>query len=121
MGFLLPDIAVKYLVSRHPLPLSPSRTPEEYDAAGYRLVEDVLPLDLVDQLCAVGGRGELGRHCPLGPQPRWWAPANRPGNGEQVATLGTQKNLCKLHRGRAMATTRPTRGTWCSKSVAMFC
>ena len=32
-----------------------------------------------------------------------------------------QKNLCKLHRGRAMATTRPTRGTWSSKSVTVFC
>ena len=32
-----------------------------------------------------------------------------------------KKNLCKLRRGRAMATTRPSRGTWSSKSLALFC
>ena len=53
-----PDIAMKYLVSRHPLPDPPSRTPEEYEAKGYRLVEDVLPGDLVDRLCAVHLEGE---------------------------------------------------------------
>ena len=42
-----PDIAVKYPVSRHPLPDPPSRTPEEYEATGYRLVGDILPGDLV--------------------------------------------------------------------------
>ena len=52
MGCPSPDIAVKYPVSRHPLPDPPSRTPEEYEAKGYCLsmVEDVLPGDLVDQL-----------------------------------------------------------------------
>ena len=32
--------------------------PEEYEATGYRLVEDILPGDLVDQLCAVHLEGE---------------------------------------------------------------
>ena len=58
MGCPSPDIAVKYPVSRHPLPDPPSRTPEEYEATSYRLVEDVLPGDLVDQLCAVHLEGE---------------------------------------------------------------
>ena len=53
-----PDIAVKYPVSRHPLPHPPSRTPEEYEATGYRLVEDILPGDLVDQFCAVHLEGD---------------------------------------------------------------
>ena len=58
MGCPLPDIALKYPVSRHPLPDPPSRTPEEYEATGYRLVEDILPGDLVDQLCALHLEGE---------------------------------------------------------------
>ena len=63
MGCPSPDIAVKYRclgdpVSRHPLPDPPSRTPEEYEATGYRLVEDILPGDLVDQLCALHLEGE---------------------------------------------------------------
>ena len=58
MGFPSPDIAVKYPVSRHLLPDPPSRTPKEYEATGYRLVEDILPGDLVDQLCAVHLEGE---------------------------------------------------------------
>ena len=60
MGCLSPDIEVKYPVSRHPLPDPPSRTPvdEEYEVTGYRLVEDILPGDLVDQLCAVHLEGE---------------------------------------------------------------
>ena len=53
-----PDMAVKYPVSRHPLPDPPSRTLEEYEATGYRLVEDILPGDLVDQLCALHLKGE---------------------------------------------------------------
>ena len=53
IGCLSPDIAVKYPVSRHPLPEPPSRTPEEYEATSCRLVEDFLPPDLVDELCAV--------------------------------------------------------------------
>ena len=32
------DITVKYPVSRHPLPDPSSRTPEDYEATGYRLV-----------------------------------------------------------------------------------
>ena len=48
MGCLSPDIAVKYPVSGHPMPDPPSRTPEEYEATCYRLVEDILPADLVD-------------------------------------------------------------------------
>ena len=52
MGCPSPDIAVKYRVWRHPLPDSPSRSPREYDAATYRLSEDVLPPDLIDALCA---------------------------------------------------------------------
>ena len=58
MGCPSPDISVKYPVSRHPLPDPPSRTPEEYEATGYRLVEDILPGDLVDQLCALHLEGE---------------------------------------------------------------
>ena len=58
MGCSSPHIAVKYPVSRHPLPDPPSRTPDEYEATGYRLVEDVLPGDLVDQLCAVHLEGD---------------------------------------------------------------
>ena len=58
MGCPSPDIARKYPVSRHPLPDPPSRTPEEYEATGYRLVEDILPGDLVDQLCALHLEGE---------------------------------------------------------------
>ena len=58
MGCPSPNIAVKYPVSRHPLPDPPSRTPEEYEATGYRLVEDILPGDLVDRLCAVHLDGE---------------------------------------------------------------
>ena len=58
MGCPSLDIAVKYPVSRHPLPHPPSRTPEEYEATGYRLVEDILPGDLVDQLCALHLEGE---------------------------------------------------------------
>ena len=53
MGCPSPDITAKYPVFRHPLPDPPSRTPEEYEATGYRLVEDVLPGHFVDQLCAV--------------------------------------------------------------------
>ena len=90
MGCPSPDLAVKYPVSRHPLPDPPSRTPEEYESTGYRSVEDILPPDLVVQRSAVGGRGESGRHSPSGPQPGWWVPANCPWNGEQVAPLGTQ-------------------------------
>ena len=58
MGCASPDIAVKYPVSRHPLPDPPSRTPGEFEATGYRLVEDILPRDLVDQLCALQSEGE---------------------------------------------------------------
>ena len=58
MGCPSRDIAVKYPVSRHPLPDPPSRTPEEYEATCYRLVEDVLPRHLVDQLCAVHLEGD---------------------------------------------------------------
>ena len=53
MGCPSPNIAEKYPVSRHSLPDSPSRTPEEYEVTGYRLVEDILPGNLVDQLCAL--------------------------------------------------------------------
>ena len=53
MGCLSPDIAVKYPVSRHPMPNPPSTIPEEYKATGYRLVEDFLPSDLVGRLCAM--------------------------------------------------------------------
>ena len=45
---LSPDMAMKYPVSRHPLLDPPSSTPEEYEATGYRLVEDFLPADPVD-------------------------------------------------------------------------
>ena len=58
MGCPSLDIAVKYPESRHPLPDPPSRTPEEYEATGYRLVEDILPQDLVDELCALQLEGE---------------------------------------------------------------
>ena len=58
MGCPSRDIAVKYLVSRHLLPDPPSRTPKEYEAIGYRLVEDILPGDLVDQLCAMHLEGD---------------------------------------------------------------
>ena len=58
MGCLSPDIAVKYPLSRHPLPDPPSRTPEEYEVPGYCLVEDILPPELVDQLCALQLEGE---------------------------------------------------------------
>ena len=178
MGCPSPDIAVKYPVSRHPLPDPlPSRTPEEYEATGYRLVEDILPGDLVDQLCAVHLEGEenwedilLQGHNQGGGRRQTapgtvdkWLPSDikwrllcilgdlfpvlddlvdreprlvertdaPPWRGYQwphrdfMLTLGVprtqgwfsfpcrmiaQKNPCKLHRGRAMATTRPTRG-----------
>ena len=58
MGCPSPDIAVKCSVSRLPLPDLPSKTPEEYEAIGYRLVEDILPSDLVDQLCALQLQGD---------------------------------------------------------------
>ena len=58
MGCPSPHIAVKYPMSRHPLPDPPSRTPEEYEATGYRLVEGIVPGDLVDQLCALHLEGE---------------------------------------------------------------
>ena len=58
MGCPSPDIAVKYPVSRHLLPDPPSRTPEAYEATGDRLLEGVLPADLVDELCAVQLEGE---------------------------------------------------------------
>ena len=58
MGCPSPGIAVKYPVSRHPLPDPPSRTPEEDEATGYRLVEDILPGHLVDQLSAVHLEGD---------------------------------------------------------------
>ena len=61
MGCPLPDIAVKYPVSRHPLPDPPFRTPEVYEATGYRLVEDILSGDVVDQLCAVHLEGDENR------------------------------------------------------------
>ena len=61
LGCPSPDIAVKYLVSQHPLPDPPSRTPEEYEATIYRLVEDILPRDLVDQLCALHLEGDENR------------------------------------------------------------
>ena len=52
------DIAVKYPVSRHPLPDPPSWTPEGYEATSYCLVENILPPDLVDELCALQLEGE---------------------------------------------------------------
>ena len=58
MGCPSPDITVKYPVSRHPLPDPPSRYPKGYEARGYRLLEDVLPADLVDELCALDLEGE---------------------------------------------------------------
>ena len=178
MGCPSPDIAVKYTVSRHPLPDPPSRTPEEYEATGYRLVEDILPGDLVDQLCVVhlegeenwedillqghnqgGGRRQtapgtvdkwlpsdikwsllriLGDFFPvlddlvdreprlverMDAPPPWrgyeWPHRNFMPTLRVPWTRGwlsypcrmiPRKNPCKLHRGRAMATTRPTRG-----------
>ena len=94
MGCPSPDIALKYPVSRRPLPDPPSRTPEEYEATGYHLVEDIVLADLVDELCALQLEGEenwedillQGHNQGGGSQ----APANRPGNGEQLAPLGTQ-------------------------------
>ena len=61
MGCPSLDIAVKYLLSRHPLPDPPSRTPEACEATGCRLLEDVLPADLVDELCALQWEGEENR------------------------------------------------------------
>ena len=61
MGCPLSDIALKYPVSGHPLPDPPSRNPEKYEATGYRLVEDIVPADLVDQLCALQLEGEENR------------------------------------------------------------
>ena len=177
MGCPSPDIAVKYPVPRHPLPDSPSRTPEEYEATGYRLVEAILPGDLVDQLCAVHSEGEENwedillqghnqgggrRQTALGTMDKWlpsdikWRllrilgdlfPVlddlvdreprlvermdDPPGGATNGCTaisclrcrvprtrgwlsypcrMIPRKSPCKLHRGRAMATTRPTRG-----------
>ena len=53
MGCRSPDIALKYPMCRHLLPDPPSWTPEEYKTTGYRLVQDILPPDLMDQLCAL--------------------------------------------------------------------
>ena len=39
-------------------PDPPSRSPEQYESIGYRLLEDVLPEDLVDELCALHLEGE---------------------------------------------------------------
>ena len=190
MGCPPPSIAVKYPVSRHLLPDPPSRTPEGYEATGYRLVGDILPGDLVDQLCAVhlegdenwedillqghnqgGGRwqtapGTMNKWLP--PELKWRllhilanlfpvlddlqdrearlvgrmdAPPPplqgyqgphrdfmltlRGAADTRVVFISLQddppKNPCKLHRGRGMATTRPTRGMWSSKSVAVCC
>ena len=58
MGCPSQDIAVKYPMSWHPLPDPPSRTPEAYEATGYRLLEDILPTHLVDELCALQLEGE---------------------------------------------------------------
>ena len=58
MGCPSPDIVVKYPLSRYQLPDPLSRTLEEYEPTGYRLVEDILPGDLVDQLCAVPLEGD---------------------------------------------------------------
>ena len=58
MGCPSPEIALKYPVSRHPLPDPPSGTPEEYEAIGYRSVQVIVPGDLVDQLCAVHLEGD---------------------------------------------------------------
>ena len=183
-----PDIAVKCGVSRHPRRDPPSRTPEEYEATGYRLVEDIPPPDLVDQLCVLQLEGEVnwediplqghnqggGRRQTTRGTVNKWLPselkwrllriladlfvvlddledreprlverrAPPPGwaiNGRTAISclrcgvprarvwfsypckMIPQKNLCKLLRGRAMAKTRPTRGTWSSKSVAVFC
>ena len=58
MGCPSPDIAVKCLVSQHPLLDPPSRSLEECDATGYRLLEDVLPADLPDELCGLNLQGE---------------------------------------------------------------
>ena len=180
MGCPSAEITVKYLVSRHLLPDPPSRTPEEYEATGYRLVEDILPGDLVDRLCVLplegeenwedillqghnqgGGRqqtapGAVDKWLPsdikwrllriladlfpvlddlVNREPRLVermdAPPPPPGgatNGRTAISclrcgvprtrgwfsypcrMYPQKDLCKLHRGRAMATTRPTRG-----------
>ena len=152
--------------------------------AGYRLVEDVLPGDLVDQLCAVhlegdenwedillqghnqgGGRrqtapGTVNKWLPseikwrllriladLFPvrddledreprlvermdAPPWrgyqWPHRDfmltlRGAADTRVVFVSLQDDPCKLHRGRAMATTRPTRGMWSRKSGAVFC
>ena len=45
-------------MSRQPLPDPPSRSPEEYEATGYRWVEDILPADVLDKLCALDSEGE---------------------------------------------------------------
>ena len=177
MGCPSPDIAMKYPVSRHPLPDPRSRTPDEYEATGYRLLEDILPGDLVDQLCALHLEGEENwedillqghnqgggrRQTAPGTVDKWlpsdiqwrlrrilgdlfpvledlvdreprlgnaWTPSLGGATNGRTAisclrcgvprTRGwfsypyrmiPQKNPCKLHQGRAMATTRPTRG-----------
>ena len=177
MGCPSPNIAVKYPVSQHPLQDPPSRTPEEYETTGYRLVEDIVPGDLVVQLCALHLEGEENREDILlqghnqgggrrqtapGTVDKWF-PSNikwrlprilgdlfpvlndlvdretrfvermdtPPGGATNGRTAISclrcavprtrgwfsygcrtipQKNPCKLHRGRAMATTRPTCG-----------
>ena len=90
MGCLSPDIAVKHPVSRHPLPDLPSRSPEEYEATGYRLLEDVLLADLVVESCALYLEGEQNcvdilleghnqgggrRQTALGTVDKWLTPA----------------------------------------------
>ena len=56
-------------------------------------MEDILPRDLVDQSRAVHLEGDENWEDILlqgHNQGAWWAPAERPGYGEQVASLGNQ-------------------------------
>ena len=58
IGYPSPDIAVKYPVSRHALRDPPFRSCKKYEGTSYRLLEDVLPADLVDESCALDLEGE---------------------------------------------------------------
>ena len=82
MGCPSPHIAVKYPVSRHPLPDPPSWTPEEYEATGYRLVENILSTDEVDELCALQLEGEENWEDIL-------LQGHKEGGGRRQTALGT--------------------------------
>ena len=52
---------MKHPVPRHLLPDPPSSSPEEYEATCYRLLEDILPTEMLDESSGVGLEVEENR------------------------------------------------------------